>query len=100
MSDKILSSFDTTIKKIDIRLRNENFKDQDQTERNIKDMKAILDILNKQVNDYEKIVSSAKGQEKEKLNMQVCIVIMSSMSLLENNMKIEERMYLNAKRSF
>ena len=73
MSDKILASFETTIKKIDIRLRNENFKDPDQTERNIKDMKAILDILNKQVNDYEKLVSSAKGQEKEKLNMQVNI---------------------------
>lgn len=71
MADKILSTFETTIKKVDIRLKNENFKDPDQTERNVNEMKTILDLLKKNVNDLEKLASSAKGQEQEKLNFKV-----------------------------
>jgi hypothetical protein len=34
-------------------------------------MKTILDLLKKYVNDLEKLASSSKGQEQEKLNMKV-----------------------------
>lgn len=73
MSEKIISTFDSTIKKIDIRLRNEDFKDPDQTERNINDMKTILDVVKKCLTDLEKLLPSTRGQEQNNLSCKVYI---------------------------
>lgn len=88
---KLIQNIEDLIKKIDIRVRGEDFKDLDNTNRNVNELKILLNAATKYIDEIDNEMTNINPEKQKEYNFRVKTIRGDYENRKKNVLKIEEK---------